>query len=463
MKRTAEEERIYRALSTIKTPEAPLEEGVRARLERRERHNRPYFRMAVAAACLAVMLGAAVGAAGLSDAWRYFFPGVPENAVTELNVSRTHGDYTLTVEDAVADDTGLILLLSLTRTDGAEIDPDLRMYFGDMRLESTLSLDGKPVNTASGGYGSSGRTLSGDGKTLYFMENLSIQGEDHLAGRTLTYEVPALGEWYEVETATLSLETLAEREIPAYAREPETDTPTEMGRLLAEQDCDLSIPAVEGFSGAAVRGALMTEHGLSIAVESIHEVRGLTDCINVDAGALIDTRTGARYEAFRGSAAYLPDGTEVWVTSFRDCPLTAEDLPWLELEAEYQIARLATTEPFELSFQVDTSAARTIPLETTEILGTVCPLRELRLSAREIALDVEGNDLEPYTFLYEGDAASMELTWADGTTRTVPCNGGMVSEGVCTFWYTSDLSARSFLDTEDIVSVTIGDVTFDLS
>ena len=74
MKRTAEEERIYQALSAVKTPEVPLEEGVRARLERRERHNRPYFRMAVAAACLVVMLGAVVGAAGLSDAWRYFFP-----------------------------------------------------------------------------------------------------------------------------------------------------------------------------------------------------------------------------------------------------------------------------------------------------------------------------------------------------------------------------------------------------
>ena len=326
MKRTAEEERIYRALSTIKTPEAPLEEGVRARLERRERHNRPYFRMAVAAACLVVMLGAVVGAAGLSDAWRYFFPGVPENAVTELNVSQTHGDYTLTVEDAVADDTGLLLLLSLTRTDGAEIDPDLRMYFGDMRLESTLSLDGKQVLTTSGGYGMGGRRLSGDGKTLYFVEDQSIHDVDSLAGRTLTYEVPALGKWYEVETATLSLETLAEQEIPTYARDPEADPPTQMGRLLAEQDCDLPIPAVEGFSGAAVRGALMTEDGLSIAVESIHGVRDLTDCIGVEGGALIDTRTGARYEAVSNTTAYLPDGTEVWVTSFRDCPLTAEDL-----------------------------------------------------------------------------------------------------------------------------------------
>lgn len=459
MKRTPEEERIYQALSAVETPEAPLEEGVRARLERRERHNRPYFRMAVAAACLVVMLGAVVGAAGLSDAWRYFFPGVPENAVTELNVSQTHGDYTLTVEDAVADDAGLMLLLSLTRTDGAEIDPDLRMYFGDMRLESTLSLDGKQVLTTSGGYGMGGRRLSGDGKTLYFVEGQSIHDVDSLAGRTLTYEVPALGKWYEVETATLSLETLAEQEIPTYARDPEADPPTRMGRLLAEQDCDLPIPAVEGFSGAAVRGALMTEDGLSIAVESIHGVRDLTDCIGVEAGALIDTRTGARYEAVSSTTAYLPDGTEVWVTSFRDCPLTAEDLSWLELEAEYQIAQLVTTEPFELSFQVDTSAAVTLPLEPIQAEGKTLLLRELCLSAREIALELELDEA------YDASLrVPLTITLTDGTVLEPWNYGGHQSEDACTLEYTllTEDGAPCLLDTSQVASVTIGDVTFDL-
>ena len=111
---------------------------------------------------------------------------------------------------------------------------------------------------------------------------------------------------------------------------------------------------------------------------------------------------------------------------------------------------------------MDTSAALTIPLETTEILGTVCPLRELRLSAREIALDVEGDGMDPYAFLYEDEGTSMVLTWEDGTTETVPCKGGLVYEGMCTFWWSSDLSTRSFLDVEGLVSVTIGDVTFDV-
>lgn len=459
MKRTPEEERIYQALSAIETPDAPLEEGVRARLERGERQNRPYFRMAAVAACLVVLLGAAVGAAGFHEAWRYFFPGVPERAVTEVDVSQTNGDYTLTVEDAVADDTGMLLLLSLTRTDGAEIDPDLRMYFGDMRLESTLSLDGKQVLTTSGGYGMGGRRLSGDGKTLYFVENLSINGEEALAGRTLTYEVPTLGKWFEVETATLSLETLAEREIPTYAREPEADPPTRMGRLLAEQDCALPIPQVEGFSGAAVRGALMTENGLSIAVESVHEVRDLTDCIGVEAGALIDTRMGERYEAISSTTAYLPDGTEVWVTSFRDCPLTAEDLPWLELEAEYQIAQLVTTEPFQLSFRVDTSAALTIPLEPIQAEGKTLLLRELRLSAREIALELERNEAYDASL-----TVPLTITLTDGTVLEPWNYGGHQSEDACTLEYTllTEDGVPCLLDTSQVAAVTIGDVTFDV-
>lgn len=452
MKRTAEEERIYQALSAVKTPEAPLEEGVRARLERRERHNRPHFRMAVAAACLAVMLGAVVGAAGLSGAWQYFFPGVPEQAVTRLGVSQTVGDYTLTVEDAVADDTGALLLLSLTRTDGAVLDTDLQLGVGSPTLAPGLLLDGEAVE--SGG-GVVEQTLSGDGKTLYLVYEATNTSE-RLSGKTVTFTVPALSNGVETQRTTVSLAPLAD-----VAAAESRENIRAWGQTLSRQNCRVELPAAGAFDGGALRGVLETEEGLFLAIEGEEQRSEGAYCL-VASSALVDTRTGARYEFAGYTSTELDDGTRVRLHHYQDCPLTAADLPWLELELSYPVSRLVTEEPFELSFQVDTSAARTVPLETTEILGTVCPLRELRLSAREIALDVEGNDLEPYTFLYEGDAASMELTWADGTTRTVPCNGGMVSEGVCTFWYTSELSTRSFLDTEDIVSVTIGDMTFDL-
>ena len=452
MKRTPEEERIYQALSAIETPDAPLEEGVRARLERGERQNRPYFRMAAVAACLVVLLGAAVGAAGFHEAWRYFFPGVPERAVTEVDVSQTNGDYTLTVEDAVADDTGMLLLLSLTRTDGAEIDPDLQLGGGSQTVAPFLMLDGEEVHFGGGGVE---QTLSGDGKTLYLVYEATSSGQ-RLSGKTITFTVPALSDGMETRQTTVSLAPLADG-----AAAERRENRRAWGRTLSRQDCRVELPAAGEFDGGALRGALETEEGLFLAIEGEEQWGEDTYCL-VARSALVDTRTGARYEFAGYTSTELDDGTFVRLHHYRDCPLTAADLPWLELELNYPVSHLVTEEPFTLSFQVDTSAALTIPLETTEILGTVCPLRELRLSAREIALDVEGDGMDPYAFLYEDEGTSMVLTWEDGTTETVPCKGGLVYEGMCTFWWSSDLSTRSFLDVEGLVSVTIGDVTFDV-
>ena len=428
------------------------------RLAQKHRPARPYFRAALAAACLAVMLGVTVGAAGLSDAWRYFFPGVPENAVTELGVSQTNGDCTLTLEQAIADDSGVLLLLGLSRTDGGEIDPEIRTYFGDMALDCTLSLDGMPVLTSTGGYRTSGRTLSGDGKTLYFTKDLQINDVDgSLEGRTLTLQVPALGKWYTNFPATVSLASLAEEEIPTYRPVPGTEREAELGRLLAEQNCDLPIPEAEGFSGAAVRGAIILEDGaLSIAMESIYEIRGMTDCIAVEPNALVDTRTGTRYDMDHATTAYLPDGTKTSIVSFRDCPLTAADLPWLELEVEYQIAQLVCKEPFTLDFQVDTSSALTLFLEPIQFDGQTLLLRELRLSAREIALELEQSEA------YDASLrVPLTITLKDGTVLEPWVRGGHLNE-VCVLNYTllTEDGVPWFLDTSQVASVTIGDTTF---
>lgn len=316
MKRTLEEDRIYQALSSIQTPAAPLEEGVRVRLEGHKRHNRPYFRMAVAAACLTVLLGTAVGAAGLADAWRSFFPGVPEEAVTALALSQTCGDYTLTLEDAVADDTGALFLLSLTRTDGGALDPQLRLSGGTSALAPSLLADGTPLRYGGGVVDC---TLSEDGKTTYFIYEVTGANQS-LTGKDLTFTVPVLS---------------------------------------------------DGIAEAS----------------------------------------------------------------------------------------------FALTFQVDTSSALTLPLDTVEILGTTCPVRELRISAREITLDVEGTDLDTYGFLYQGSEAFLELTRTDGSRLKVPCTGGRVKDGICTFWYIPELGddTRAFLDPKEIQSVTIGTVTFPVS
>ena len=98
MKRTPEEERIFRALAQIKTPEADLSAALRRAEEpRRIRPVRPL----AAAAVLCALLTIGAAAVGFSGAWRYFVPPLPQNAVQTVGASQTSGNYTLTVEEAV--------------------------------------------------------------------------------------------------------------------------------------------------------------------------------------------------------------------------------------------------------------------------------------------------------------------------------------------------------------------------
>ena len=95
MKRTPEEERIFRALAQIKTPEADLSAALRRAEEpRRIRPVRPL----AAAAVLCALLTIGAAAVGFSGAWRYFVHSLPQNAVQTVGASQTSGDYTLTVD-----------------------------------------------------------------------------------------------------------------------------------------------------------------------------------------------------------------------------------------------------------------------------------------------------------------------------------------------------------------------------
>lgn len=80
--------------------------------------------------CALLTIGAA--AVGFSGAWRYFVPSLPQNAVQTVGASQTSGDYTLTVEEAVVDDSNFMLLLALTRADGEPIDPEASLTTNSM-------------------------------------------------------------------------------------------------------------------------------------------------------------------------------------------------------------------------------------------------------------------------------------------------------------------------------------------
>ena len=441
MKRTPEEERIFQALSSIQTPPAPLEAGIHARLAARRTPRRPYVRMALVCACLLAVLGAAAAAVGLTDAWRYFFSSpIPASAVTELGLSQTKGEYTLTLEDAVAEDTGVLLLLSLTRADGGVIDPAVGLNLSSLRRAPSLSLsDGTSLSL----HAVSPPQQSTDQKALYYVLQASTDDQAaSLAGETLTLDLFALGTTPYNKTAVLSLAELS-------AEHWDTYSPSDFSGIsaaLSRQNTALPVPVVDGFSGADMG------------------VQNNILCDNVYPNAIVDTRTGARY--YHGSMRRyeLENGEGSYVYSFQDCPLTPEDLPWLELEVVYACTPLVPDSSFSIPFQVDTVTSISVPLDGLELAGQTLPIHTLQVTPMGISLIGAGNDLTPYECLYQDTQIPCSLTKTDGTVLSLECTGGYVSEfageSCCVLSLSRPLcsdSAFTFWDPGEITSIAIGD------
>ena len=101
----------------------------------------------------------------------------------------------------------------------------------------------------------------------------------------------------------------------------------------------------------------------------------------------MDVRTGTRYSMYEGNQLTLPGGGSVILYTFRDCPLTAADLPYLELEVSYQIDKLLSDKSFSLIFTSDQSAALAAAVRSDVALdGIPLSLTELRLSALDVSL-----------------------------------------------------------------------------
>ena len=119
------------------------------------------------------------GGGGLFRGVAVLCPSLPQNAVQTVGASQTSGDYTLTVEEAVVDDSNFMLLLALTRADGEPIDPEASLTTNSMDLEVTV--DGHYFGRATD------YQLSPDGKTIYICyENTGALTETSILGKPIT-------------------------------------------------------------------------------------------------------------------------------------------------------------------------------------------------------------------------------------------------------------------------------------
>ena len=370
MKRTPEEERIFRALAQIETPEADLSAALRRAEEpRRIRPVRPL----AAAAVLCALLTIGAAAVGFSGAWRYFAPSLPQNAVQTVGASQTSGDYTLTVEEAVVDDSNFMLLLALTRADGEAIDPEASLTTNSMDLEVTV--DGHYFGRATD------YQLSPDGKTIYICyENTGALTETSILGKPITLTADGVAVRLFDDDGNIriqcdnpiSLSALTEWGTPDFSAVPLVDHVEEIIQTAANGGAALPLFTVEGVPLLTLRGAALTSEGLALVTQDASYVSGDLAYTRSSCEAIIDTRTGARYLCRSGHGAALEDGTWAFLEVFDDCPFTLEDLPYLEVEVSYTVDRILSDQPFWLTFTVEKSSGWKLPLDDVLELDWIC-------------------------------------------------------------------------------------------
>lgn len=330
-----------------------------------------YLRMPLAAALLMVALMGTALAVELTVGWESFLGRTPREAVTPVDVSATTGEYTLTLKETIVDDDGAAFLLALTRTDGGVLE-------GKPRLEGNLfrwdvEVEGEKPNMSSG---AQQPILSEDGKTLYYCVEFEGQEMGGLMGKTITFLCRGVAdmEWSEEEMEEIRRETVSLAPLAGTARWLEMDRETlygpgkreELIPLVAELSARAAVPLTKmGEGGAQVSAFLLTGDGHPmVTVDNrrgqVRQGRYLT--AYCAAQVLTDTRSGEEWGC-TGRTWVGDDEKGFYLCSFDSCPMTVEDLPYLELTASYGAEKVLSDEMVELSFSTSVGRQRVVALD----------------------------------------------------------------------------------------------------
>ena len=161
------------------------------------------------------------------------------------------------------------------------------------------------------------------------------------------------------------------------------------------------------------------------------------------------------------SGIKLSDGSSAVLWYWRDCPLTVEDLPYLEMEVTYAVDRVLSEEPFSLTFRADGGSAVRVDLEgTLEVEGVTLHPVQLRLSALGLTFYFD-DSMDTAHVVYEAGLTPV-LNLEDGTVLETEWHGGYGGEdGQCAIAFEAkdEDGGQVFFDTAQIRSVTFGGLT----
>ncbi len=323
------------------------------------RPRRPMFRTALIAAAVAALLVAGALAANLG-VWQRFFRGDGGDAVTPVDVSATTGDYTLTLAESIVNEDEATFLLALTRTDGGVLEG--RPSLSGNVLHWDVKVNGERSNRMMT---QQDPIRSADGKAVYYcleFRDERLEREESLVGSEITFVCNGVADmdWTEEEEANIRMETVSLA--PMAQAAPTVDQGWEdlvtgvekrfenLSRLVEDMaGCQIPLALGDG-QAACVSGVIFTADGPAVAVSWLTDRCRQNDYLAVEGVPyrLTDTRTGESWSMngfVRGGHS-----SKTYLSRFSDCPLTAEDLPYLELTVRYQMDKVLSDEPAELSF-----------------------------------------------------------------------------------------------------------------
>lgn len=475
MTRDREEALIYEALSQVETPEYDIQAALA-----RERPKRPWVRSAVrrvvllAAVC--AVLAVSAGAVG-SSLWEQLLPGMPEAAMSPVDVSQTSGDYILTIEDTAVDSSSILLLLSLARTDGGPVNPGAELdifYYGDGFGAATLTpvVPAAPTeddNVLFTCQEESAKTLcfegswrSEDGTKLYLTYSADRIDDRSYSGEYVL-DVGMVAVWdaeKSAETHRLSLAPLAEVETleciePASKNGPPPDSASALLYAMRKREVSFPLPLDEQLPQYTLLGAASSSQGLHFVLTQGLSRQGEVLCTGADFFSIIDIRDGSRHRPHSFQFGSWEGEACSQINFTGRSKLTAADLPYLEAEVAYLYYTVLSDQPFSIRFSVDSYTPQVYPVEKALSIPNrrATEVVELRLSPLGILVVMENCYLEI-------NQIPVTVRLRDGTA--IPCHwtGGGEDEQGREFMRVraGDWRNPRFLDPSQVESVILGDL-----
>ncbi len=163
--------------------------------------------------------------------------------------------------------------------------------------------------------------------------------------------------------------------------------------------------------------------------------------------------------------------SKTYLSRFSDCPLTAEDLPYLELTVRYQMDKVLSDEPVELTFRakkgggVTKSVDRDVRVDYfSHYEGT---LTDVRISSLGLRLNMEDVALTGYVAEHSSSAMVGRLVMEDGTQWTLRGGGNYLDteagRGYVELRPRDAQGNRVLIDPRAVRTLILGDCEIDLT